>query len=106
MFSLAPNGRYMALVGGNSHSLCHDCLILLDSFIDPFDSRWQGPLFERAALHLISKSPQTSQYLSISRWFDPPFISPRQEAVALPLSLTGMLSAFSVVCDIFTHPSS
>ncbi len=64
--------------------------------MDPFDPRWQGTRFEKAGSNLAGTG-HAEQSIRISRWFDPPFISPRQEAVALPLSLAGMFSAFSVV---------
>ena len=72
----------------------------LDSFLDPQDPRWQIESLENSA----KNSPWSeSGCVKISRWFDPPFISPRQEAVALPLSIGGMFAAFA---RVFLPPSS
>lgn len=66
--------------------------------MDPQDARWQANEFDSLANQLVDKQKIDSpDLIRISSWFDPPFISPRQEAVALPLSLIGMISLFSTV---------
>jgi hypothetical protein len=76
----------------------------LDSFLDPQDPRWQIENFENSTNNSVWIE---SECVRISRWFDPPFISPRQEAVALPLSIGGMFAAFAKVflasTPLFSH---
>jgi hypothetical protein len=63
--------------------------------MDPGDPRWQLNHFDQLLARFHTEGAEGS--LRISRWFDPPLISPRQEAVALPLSVAGMISAYAVV---------
>jgi hypothetical protein len=85
----------MLIIGGEAPHHPSSLLTLsTDSFLDPQDHRWQIENLENSSHHSVDME---SQCLKISRWFDPPFISPRQEAVALPLSIRGMFAAFAKV---------
>lgn len=81
-------------------------LIFLDSFMDPQDNRWQGNQYDTLAKQIFDHQLTNSSHLfRISNWFDPPYISPRQEATALPLSIIEMISLFSIVSIYFMFVS-